>query len=167
MIIVEGADGSGKSTLCRMLLAEGLVEKVLPSPRITAKGDTERMKYETDQYLRIYGTNNRVAVDRFLFSEIVYGPILRGSSVLSRNEYLTKLLELMMSGSIIIFCLPEKLHFKPDENPAVLEKIELIKQAYQACFEDVAFTTSRTYLYNWESLHSFKKLKKFIKENQK
>jgi len=149
-----------------MLLQDNIIDKVIPSPRVPAKGDAERMKVETDRYLRLYGENQRVAVDRYLFSEMVYGPILRGRSTFSRNEYLTKLLELMLCHSIVIFCDPDKLNFKPDENPLVIEKAELIKKGYHACVEDSAFEINRTYIYKWDEPDAFRKLKSFIKENR-
>lgn len=164
MIIVEGPDGSGKTTLTEMLLQYSVVNKILPSPRIPAKGDAERMKVETDRYLRLWGEDNEVAVDRYLFSEMVYGPVLRGKAAFSRNEYLTKLLEIMMSGSIVIFCDPEKLNFKEGENPMVIEKKDQLIAGYRACAEDSAFSNSSTYIYKWDEENAFKKLRRFIDE---
>jgi thymidylate kinase len=166
MIIIEGPDGAGKSTLCGALKNSGIVDKVLPSPRITSKGDPDRMKYETRRYLHLYGQNHTIAVDRFLFSEMVYGKVLRGKSSFSRLEYLNTLLEIMTTGSIVIFCLPEKLNFKKDENPRVIESIEQLRKEYEACVEDSAFSTSRTYVYKWDEKRSFDRVVKFIRENQ-
>jgi thymidylate kinase len=166
VIIVEGMDGSGKSTLCEMLLAEGVVDQVLPSPRIPAKGDSQRMKYETDRYLRLHGDNNRVAVDRYLFSEMAYGMILRGKSVFSQGEYLHKLVQLMLKGSIVIFCLPDKLNFKADENPKVIEKEAELRAIYNTLVQEQALTSPRTYIYKWDEDGAFNRLKKFIQEQE-
>ena len=162
MIIVEGPDGSGKSTLCEMLLANGIVDTVRPSPRITAKGDPDRMKYETDRYIRLYGENNRIAVDRFLFSEMAYGKVLRGRSVFSNGEYLHKLIELMIKGSIVVFCLPDQLKFKADESPVVIEKMSEIRAMYWKMTEDQALTSPRTIIYKWNEPDEFNRLRQFI-----
>src|SRR5579859_7425003 len=143
MIIVEGPDGAGKTTLTEMLLASGVVSKILPSTRITAKGDVDRMKYETDRYLRLHGNNHRIAVDRFLFSEMAYGPIMRGKSSFTYGEYLHKLLDLKMDMCPIIFCLPEKLNFKPEEGKVLVERMPLIKALYQTMFNDISETYPR------------------------
>jgi hypothetical protein len=166
VIVIEGPDGSGKTTLCKMLLDKGLVEKVLPSPRIAAKGNVERMKFETDRYIRLHGENQKLAVDRLLFSEMAYGPVLRGRSAFSRAEYLTKLLELCLNGSMVIFCLPDKLTFKVDENPLVVENQERLKALYKALSEDSAFAINRTYIYKWDEPNSFKLISRWIKENR-
>lgn len=164
MIIVEGIDGSGKSTLCNMLLAAGIVDQVLPSPRIPAKGDSQRMKYETDRYLRLYGDNNRVVVDRYLFSEMAYGKVLRGKSVFSQGEYLHKLVQLMIKGSVVIFCMPDKLNFKADENPKVIEREEELRTMYNNLIQEQALTSPRTYVYKWDEDGAFDRLTKFITE---
>ena len=166
MIIVEGPDGSGKSTLCRTLKDGGFVERVLDSPRIAAKGDAERMKYETRRYLHLYGQNNRVAVDRFLFSEMVYGPVMRNKTAFTRGEYLVNLLEIMTTGSIAVFCLPDQYNFKENENPVAIERIEQLKKGYQACAEDSAFSNPKTYIHNWNAPGAMEKLLKFLRENQ-
>lgn len=166
IIIIEGTDGSGKTTLARMLLDSGVIDKVLPSPRIASKGNVDRMKAETDRYVRLHGSNQRIAVDRLLFSEMAYGPILRGRAAFSRNEYLTKLLELSLSNSMAIFCLPEKLNFKADENPLVIQNEERLKELYKALSEDSAFSNNRTYVYRWNEENAFKLIVRWIKENR-
>lgn len=163
MIIVEGLDGAGKSTLCEMLKQHNIVDQVLPSPRIPAKGNEQRMKYETDRYIRLYAPNNRIAIDRFLFSEMAYGPVLRNKNVFTRAEYLTHLLELMMAGSIVIFCMPEKLNFKSDENPEVIKNIDRLRNMYQILAEDCAVSNPRTIIYKWDSPNAFKELTTRIK----
>ena len=129
MVILEGLDGAGKTTLGKMLVSNGIVSKVLPSPRVPAKGDAERMKVETDRYLRLYPKNNKIAVDRYLFSEMAYGPVLRGRSAFTRGEYLSKLLELFLDRSMVIFCMPQEYIFKDKENPLVIENKERLIEA--------------------------------------
>jgi hypothetical protein len=164
VLICEGPDGSGKSTLCQMLKHDGVVDTILPSPRITANKDVERMKYETERYIRLHGDNNRVCVDRFLFSEVAYGKILRGRSHFTKGDYLHKLVQLMLKGSIVIFCLPDKLHFKADESEFLISKMPEIRAKYEMMVQEQAFTSPYTYVYKWDTPNAFEELKQFIKE---
>lgn len=166
MIIVEGPDGSGKSMLCKLLEAACVVSKILQSPRIAAKGDPERMKYETYRYLRLYGENNQVAVDRFLFSEIVYGRILRGKSVFSNEEYFNILITLLQNRSFVIFCMPDKLNFKEDENPVIIERMADITKGYEKAIQAQTFASHRTYIYKWDVPHAFDDLLHFLEETK-
>jgi hypothetical protein len=146
-----------------LLHAEGIVNTIRTSPRIAAKGDPERMKYETDRYIRLYGEDNKIAVDRFLFSEMAYGKVLRGKSVFSKAEYMHKLIELMLKGSIVIFCLPDELNFKEDESPVVKEKITKIVEEYRKLVNDQALTSQRTFIYKWSDPDfGYGKLKVFL-----
>lgn len=164
MIIVEGPDGAGKSTLCQQLMNSGLVNKTLDSPRIAGKGNVERMKYETDRYLRLYADDPAVVVDRMIFSEMAYGPVLRGGSVFTMAEYLNYLLQIQNSKSFVIFCLPFKLNYKKDENPVVIEKMPFIRPIYDKMFEDFSSIYFRCVKYQWDKLGEFHQLVKFIQE---
>jgi hypothetical protein len=163
MLIVEGVDGTGKSTLCQLLLKAGIVDTVLPSPRITAKGDPERMKYETERYIRLHGDNNRVAVDRFLFSEMAYGRVIRGRSVFTKGDYLHKLVELMLKGSIVIFCMPDQCNYKPDESPFLISKMPELKAYYEDMVQQQALTSPYTYIYKWNEDGAFQHLQEFLR----
>lgn len=166
MLIIDGPDGAGKTTLCNSLQKIGIVEKVLESPRLVSGPNPDKLKYETDRYIRLYGRNNRVAVDRLLFSEMAYGPVMRGTVAFTRQEYLTRLLEIMLSGSIVIFCLPDKLNFKPTERPDYIANMDQVVIRYKALAEDTAFTNPKTYIYKWDEKNAFHELVKFIKENR-
>lgn len=166
MIICEGCDGTGKTTLTQMLFKSGIVDKILPSPRIAGKNDPERMKFETDRYLRLHGSNKRIVVDRYLFSEMAYGPVLRGRSAFTRNEYLTRLLEFSLSQSMAIFCFPDRPIFKADESPFIIQNQERIRELYRGLIEDSAFSNPLTYVYKWNEPEAFKHLARWIKDNQ-
>ena len=166
MIVCEGPDGSGKSTLCEMLKHDGVVDVILPSPRM-AGGSADHMKYETDRYIRLYGDNNRVVVDRFLFSEMSYGKVLRGRSHFPKGEYLHKLVELMLKGSIVIFCLPDKLNFKATESEFLISKMPEIRAKYELMVQEQALVSPYTYVYKWDEPYAFEDLKQFIEEKNR
>lgn len=162
MIIIEGPDGAGKTSLGQMLQAMSVVDKVLPSPRLAGKGDPERMKYETDRYIRLHGNNNRIAVDRLLFSEMAYGPVLRGKSAFTTGEYLHKLLDIKNSLSFVVFCLPKQLIYKADESPVVIEKMPLIRPRYEKMLDDMKQMSPRVYRYEWDKPNAFQQLTTFL-----
>lgn len=103
MIIVEGMDGSGKSHLCYEL-SKRLGCYVLQHkwrPKETKDLDVYRTKMEwIDHYLQ-----GQLILDRFSpISESVYGPIVRGTSLV---EFL-HLTQLVLGSPIqcIVFCDP-------------------------------------------------------------
>lgn len=166
MIIVEGPDGAGKSTLCKQLEASGIVDQVLLSPRLAAAGNPMRMKAETGRYLRIYG-DKKVAVDRLLFSEMVYGEVIRNGSAFSRGEYLNTLLHIQVTFSPIIFCLPKNLNYKPEESKFIIEKSPQLVAEYEKYFTQVSEIYPFCIRYDWEELNAFDKLKTKIRKIRK
>lgn len=76
MIIIEGCDNTGKSTLLKQLCSR------IPELRYVEHGPRPPKDYN-DYFTEMLGVMSegdvdRVIVDRFYFSELVYGPILRG-----------------------------------------------------------------------------------------
>lgn len=122
MIIVEGVDGAGKSTLIQKL---GYERRAFKSLRGGVGGETRRgwssgqsalveyvRKVADAKYAEsinpmgsdAYGT--RIAFDRFHLSEIVYGPILRHQQEMSTSD-LTMLNNYLHDCHVpVILCLP-------------------------------------------------------------
>lgn len=73
MIILEGADGTGKSTAAEEL-ASRLHLKVVHSP-----GYIENFFIASLNYHMMF-PSEVIVYDRFYYSELVYGPIIRGES---------------------------------------------------------------------------------------
>lgn len=101
MILVEGPDNSGKTTLCARLHEEfdlGIVRRAGPAP-----------KEEMEERVRALMMSTATVIhDRCpVFSEPVYGSVLRGGSVFgSKNwEYIWLLL---WKNPLIIYCRPPK-----------------------------------------------------------
>src|SRR6266498_3187089 len=94
MIIVEGPDGSGKTTLVNELFYIFKEQFPLaiahsPGPRPHVVEHTfEAFAYE------VKGGNRPVIHDRLFFSELVYGKILRGE--VAFNQYQKRFLTLML-----------------------------------------------------------------------
>lgn len=107
MVIVEGPDGSGKSTLVQRLSEELKVE-VRPRACTSDNGvDPATLREWVDQDL---GGDTQGLYDRHpLISEPIYGPIIRGRMAegFADPEWLSMSLSMLRQRtSIFIFCLP-------------------------------------------------------------
>lgn len=80
MIIVEGPDGSGKTTLCRMLTG-AFDLSYIKNPGMIKNKETITERFHWYHYL--YKQKN-VILDRFYpISEAIYGPLFRDKSMVS------------------------------------------------------------------------------------
>lgn len=165
MVIVEGPDGAGKSTLCANLKRDSIVDEILPSPKLS-KGDLGVLTWN---YFREYGGNKRIAVDRMLFSELVYGPLLRQKIVFSPKQFI-ELMDMLLYQEYnpVVFCLPTNLNFKRDENPEVIAKSYDLHRRYQ--FMSDIFTNLKhfnfkpcAFRYDWEDPKSYPALLEFLR----
>lgn len=166
MIIVDGPDGAGKSTLCKQLYDGNWVTKILPSPRLIIKRRTDMLYSESKRYLRVWGNNRKVVVDRFLFSEMVYGPILRNTCIFSTQEYLDLLTNVIETECPIIFCLPDELNFKPEESSYVKENMGKIVARYQEIYEETVKLYKSVISFNWQNQFSREQLKVLLEKYQ-
>jgi len=162
VVIIDGPDGAGKTTLGHQLESEGYV--YLPSPRLAAKGDPERMKYETARYLRLYGSSSIHVVDRMLFSEQAYGPVLRGRSAFSSFEYLNLISNIMRQKVHIVFCLPKNHYYKTEESPLLIAQMPKIRSRYEDLYVQVLQVYPLIVKYDWEVPDAYENLKRFLKE---
>lgn len=165
MVVLEGPDGCGKTTLGQMLKRDGIVSVVLPSPRLAAQGNVERMKYETRRYLQLHGGNNKVAVDRLLFSEMAYGPVIRDGSKFTFPEYLDIVARLMQSYDIIVFCLPTTHTFKAEESQYLIDNMPKIRKRYEDMYSDLKDMYTGIVIYNWQDKTSYQNLLNVIKKH--
>ena len=101
MIIIEGMDNTGKSTLCNHL-----------SKKFDLRVDVRSRPKDLNDGFRMISRSvfnkNPVIYDRHvLISEIVYGPLLRNKSVFGNSNW--DLLFLMLkTHPLIIYCRPPK-----------------------------------------------------------
>lgn len=108
-LIIEGCDGSGKTTLINNL---GLPHRVhLKAMRggvggSTAAGWGGQDEAPTAYAKQILGAPEGTAFDRFYLSELVYGPLLRGTSDVTTEE--TILVDRVLRAQVVqtILCVP-------------------------------------------------------------
>lgn len=158
MIVLEGPDNAGKSTLGKQL-SERFGTEVHHS-------SNPKMTYEQlrDKMFEIINDPRRDAIyDRVpLISEGVYGTILRGTNRFNCHEGRGIWQLFAASKPLVIFCRPLDetinvgLEFKPGEDPehveAVKKKHLTIAHAYDELMESLAYQTGGDFIvepYNW------------------
>lgn len=151
MIILEGPDNSGKSTL-GVTLAKALETTTRHSIR-PAPGSTPLQCLEhSARQLR----PQRVILDRvFAISESIYGPICRGQSAMERHTR-EAILDLYQRPYLIIYCRPRSKTILDnkgrDQMPGVLENHQKIIAAYDRIMLDISrFSKCRVIQYDWQN----------------
>ena len=100
IIILEGPDGSGKTTLAEQLAKQ---TKYLILHRTQPKTDEEKARMMSE-YLQVIRTGKNMIFDRCWYSEMVYGPIMRDASVISYPEMYELERQLSKTGALLIYC---------------------------------------------------------------
>lgn len=138
MIIVEGPDGAGKTTLIEQLKERYGLEV---APRVVTKGAEAMtdLKVWVEENLA-QGFQYRIFDRHRLISEFIYGPLLRQQQQPGFTDLTWSWLQLeKLYGEIrpfIIYCLPpletvaENVYLSGDENKVVLDHIEAMYTAY-------------------------------------
>lgn len=163
MIVVEGPDGAGKTTLI-----EALMERFdLPvAPRVVSK-DAEAMvdlKVWVDKNL-LQGFHGTIYDRHRLISETIYGPILRSTPSPGFDDVLwlePRINEFYRLKPITIYCLPNldtvRRNIDGDQdNKTIAPYIDQIYSAYVArAAIDLALAPGRVFIWNYKSSHTNK-----------
>lgn len=141
MIIVEGPDGAGKSTLIKQILNE--FPQLSVAPRVVSK-ETEALvdlRVWVDNHF-LEDTKNVIFDRHRLISEPIYGPILRRQNqepgFTDRDWMYDSLVKLYIhTKPLVIYCLPPlevvKANLANDpDNVKVVDSIDAIYCAYVA-----------------------------------
>lgn len=162
MIIFEGPDGSGKSTLMHQLNDE---LKLPIAPRVVSKETEAMVDLQTWVDQNLETGFQPIIYDRHrLISEPIYGPTLRGTSQEPGFSDVTwlapRLRQFYELKPVIIYCLPPlevvQANLKNDpDNTRVLDKIEAIYTAYVARIAlDYSLAPGKVYV--WDYTRSLK-----------
>lgn len=158
MIIIEGPDNSGKSTLGVKLsldLRIPLIHSEKPNPDWTPE---QALEHATRQL-----KPRAVLLDRvYILSEYVYGPICRGRSALG-ELHPEALLDLYYRNYLIVYCRPSDKTILDnrgrDQMEGVLENHHKIIQEYDRLMTEIGIFGSNTVIhYNWEEIGSYPKV---------
>ena len=107
IIILEGPDGSGKTTLANLL------HKQTGFTLLHRSHDTDKAPDLFNEYAQVLKAGKNCIMDRGWYSELVYGPVMRGSSKISYPQMYELERLAAKYGAIIIHCMaPEATLWK-------------------------------------------------------
>jgi thymidylate kinase len=140
-IIVEGSDGSGKSTIVNLLTKNYRLTPV-QSFKYSDLFKTFDEGYEAWLDEELNKTHLRTPIhDRFFYSELVYGPILR-SKVALKPEKTRSVMQLLSKEAFLIYCRPpfgtvEENIAKTSQMKGVESNARFIYNAYDNLMNEV------------------------------
>lgn len=100
IIILEGPDGSGKTTLANQLQKQTGYQLL---HRTQPKNDEDK-KRMMDEYIQVLKAGKNCIMDRSWYSEMVYGPVMRDASVITFPQMYELERLAAKYGAIIIYC---------------------------------------------------------------
>lgn len=159
-IIVEGMDGSGKTTLAKKLC------QIFPDSEYhrNEKGPREDLGQWWMEQLSWNPSRKVIIHDRFFYPELVYGPVLRGKISVDEGT-IRYVSDFIRSYAFLIYCRPP-IHtiragvMVEDQFPGIRENFNQLLSQYDKVMnaEVVAFDPDRWFLYNWEWDSDLKRL---------
>lgn len=161
MIIVEGPDNAGKTTLIKSLIEADPSLRVLHRAKFNPKNG-ESIGHS---YLKALvppaddeAAHANCIADRFYASECIYGDLFRGGCRMSTEEHVLIRRTLKKIGTIVVFCDPgdAAINGSWDERDQLYKNNSLLAEAYRsrlrAIFEGFAVYH---YNYNWMNASDF------------
>lgn len=146
LIILEGVDGSGKTTISRALndlLPLSTLIKLSGAPKYVNEEEWMEETYrDLIPFLVRQSTKGHVIVDRFMPSEYVYAPLFKGYSPSYFDEFTdtihrhtaTYYFYLSVTDEILEKRLAAKAEEQPNENHISLDVLHKVKSAYDEWF---------------------------------
>lgn len=152
IVILDGPDGVGKSTLAKKLQEEFNIDSYI---HLTGKDPRDYAFYKT-----MLGKTD-VIFDRSFMSEPIYSSVLEREQCLTHEE-LQDLYEIVdKNGIIVIICLADRADIKyhDNENPIIIQNQSVIT----SYFLHVALENSYYIAYPLAGGYSFSNLADYIK----
>lgn len=108
MIVVEGPDGAGKTTLIRRLLED--MDLHTTSRACTSEGGpVDNLGHWVNKKFESNVPRGAIIDRHPLISEPIYGPLIRGGypdNYFEKPQWMTESMEKLYEGNLIIYCLP-------------------------------------------------------------
>jgi len=137
MIIIEGCDNTGKTTLKERILK--VKSGAVSGPKQTRPPEDPQAYMERLWEILMKPNTDGMVFDRFYFSELVYGPLFRGKVSFTPTERV--LIEKMLKkhNPLIIYChrAPERIIeriYEREQLHGLEEKIPKIIERYNEIF---------------------------------
>jgi hypothetical protein len=165
-IVVEGPDGSGKSTLVAHLLDN---YHQLQLVKIFDSGGPKSPEHFYQAYADVLSREYPVGIvplfDRFYFSELVYGHELRGKILLSPSQ-VEEIAAPIRDHGLVIYCRPSSyvIHMSArvaDQMPGVLDHLDNIIHAYDVLMSGDEMG-NRFIKYDWTEKGALKNLELLV-----
>ena len=151
-IITEGLDGSGKSTLIKT------IQDYFPSDVVTIPGFKHSGATNYESWLRLEFHGNQVRPvklhDRFLYSELIYGPLIRGrvdiDPVVSQAA-----LHMLRENAFLIYCripyskIVETVTAEPQMDGVLEKLVELYDEYERVMIEEVEHYKNRFVIWDF------------------
>ena len=162
MLIVEGMDGVGKTTLVDYFVSNGM-------KKYHFDYDVKNMDLMT-KYMRILKEDTgSLVLDRSFISEMVYGPVLRGKSKIDLEEYTKLLMAYKQVDTSIIYLTASKetliarrLSDISDYN-TIMQYYDLLNKQYDSIMDRLyKISSALNKKDNNELVNEWKELKKEI-----
>jgi thymidylate kinase len=111
--IIEGPDGSGKTTLATQLARQASAEIIHMSYPTTPE-EQEKM---FDEYVKVLNKPRNMIFDRCWYSEMAYGPVMRDKSYITWPQMYALERMVARTGGMIIHCTdaPSKLWIRANK----------------------------------------------------
>lgn len=109
IIILEGPDGAGKSTMAAILAEKGYQRQNFGVPPEEIQGDEEQLfRFFLDPLIKAEVAGGRYVFDRLHLSDRIYAPLMRGGTAMTyRAEALIERYTEAIDAQIVI-CLPPR-----------------------------------------------------------
>lgn len=152
MLIIEGGDNVGKSTLVKQLLALDSTLRVVKRQKFDPEaGESIGASYinalidTDDRYLQ----SNSIA-DRMVASEIIYGDLFRKGHRLDLGEHLALDLILVAYNAMVVLCCPpdETIKATWEKRNQLYDDPTLIAHSYNARINSI-FPLNEVWRYDW------------------
>jgi GTPase SAR1 family protein len=168
MIIVEGPDGAGKTTLVDSLVGDLMLDKGKRATKDRNKlYEVTRQDTYTALAKGVKGHKKPLIWDRLFFSEMVYSPLVGRACEFSAEEqvFVKKILSTLACP--IIMCRPtldvvEKNVLEADQMEGVKENVRGIYNAYGSVAEDMPWLIWYDYTEELTGKGSFKTYEEIV-----
>lgn len=161
-IIVEGPDGGGKTTLVKYL-AEAFDFKIV----VNEKGPDQNLEWWWPETL--FMNENKVPIhDRFFYSELVYGPIIRGRLAVP-DHLINSVRSHLQKDALLIYARPDRSALElgvrvEKQMEGVAQKFTELVEAYDHLMQIESWHYgTRFYTYRWTNILEPQTVVEFVK----
>ena len=177
-IIVCGVDRSGKTTLTNQLKKDlGFTRVHFTCPKQNLQDDDYALVPNVpvfNQIMDYYSQHlqQNIIYDRFIYSDIVYGPIYRKPDDIAFRKTEQTFVEMLMQshGDIVIYArvndFEQNFSLVADENEGVLDEklLKDIRDKYDSLMDHVS-SICPVFVYDWHAHGAYSSVLKFINDN--